>query len=509
MRHAHAASESLMASPVSARVFGGIALAFVVLALGVALVVWREPIGRFLLPDPRLNQRLAEADAALARGELTRADGRGARELYEAVLAADPDQLAAQQGLARVRAATMKKADEALRAHRLVEARAQLALAESLSVPRDELQPLQARLLELDRSAARLPEWLAAATRPGASAKESLDAYEAILAVDAGNALALDGRSEVLARELERAQDLLAHHRLREAEAIVADAIARDPAHLDLPEAQAALGEARDRQQRFLAGQLRLAQRDQRAGRCERAAKRFRQILAADSDKTAAKEGLQACAMKRLQRANERIARQDFDGAERDLVQARAWAPALPGLAAARRHLRQARDDRTRLQQASRSEDARRVPEWLGEAREAIRAERFLDPPGASAWDRLRVAASIAPDSPELRQAQHEYRRAARACHEQGMLENDLGRAQACLQALIAMDPGDARLAPARAQLCERWLAYAEERIGASEFASARRALAAAQALDPAHPRLPAMEARLRQAEGGPQARKP
>ena len=89
------------------------------------------------------------------------------------------------------------------------------------------------------------------------------------------------------------------------------------------------------------------------------------------------------------------------------------------------------------------------------------------------------------------------------------MLENDLGRAQACLQALIAMDPGDARLAPARTQLCERWLAYAEERIGASEFASARRALAAAQAIDPAHPRLPTMEARLRQAEGGPQGRKP
>lgn len=508
MRHAHAAPESLMAFPASARTLGWSAAA-VVLAAGLALVIWREPLGRFLLPDPRLNQRLAAADAALARGELTRADGQGARELYEAVLAADPDQLAAQQGLARVRVAAVNQVEAALRAHRLAEARRQLALAESLSVPREQLQPLQARLLELDRSAARIPEWLAAATRPGASAKQSLEAYEAILAVDAGNAVALQGRSEVLGRELERAQALLAQQRLREAEAIVADAIARDPAHLDLPEVQAALGEARDRQQQFLAGQLRIAQRDQRAGRCERAAKRYRQILLADADRSAAKEGLAACATKRLQRANERIARQDFAAAERDLAQARAWSPALPGLAAARRHLRQARADHARRLKASHAADARRVPQLLAEAREAMRAERFLDPPGASAWDRLRVAASIAPDSPELKQAQHEYRRAARACHEQGMLENDLGRAQACLQALIAMDPGDARLAPARTQLCERWLAYAEERIGASEFASARRALSAAQAIDPAHPRLPAMEARLRQAEGGPQARKP
>lgn len=501
MRHAHDAPESLMASSVAAR-FLGLSAAAIVLASGIALVVWREPLGRLLLPDPRLNQRLAAADAALARGELTRADGQGARELYEAVLAADPDQLAAQQGLARVRAAAVKNVDEALRGHRLAEARRELALAESLSVPRDQLQPLKARLLELDRSAARLPEWLAAATRPGASARQSLEAYEAILAVDAGNALALEGRSQVLGRELERAQALLAKGKLREAETIVADVIARDPAHLDLPEAQAALGESRDRRQSFLAGQLRIAQRDQRAGRCERAAKRYRQMLATDAESSAAKDGLRACAMKLLQRANEQIARQEFAAAERGLAQARSWAPELPGLPAARRHLRQARADHARLQKLSRTAEARRLPQLLAEAREAMRSEQFLEPPGASAWDRLRVAASIAPASEELKSTQHEYRRAARACHEQGLIANDLGRAQTCLQALIAMDPGDARLTAAQARLCERWLAYAEERIGAGDFVSARRALAAAQALDPTHARLPALEARLRQAEG-------
>ncbi|MFT3806836.1 hypothetical protein [Arenimonas sp.] len=493
-------------APRSPARFLGWSAAAIALSAAVALAVWREPLGRFLLPDPRLNQRLAAADAALARGELTRADGKGARELYEAVLAADPDQLAAQQGLARIRAAVLVNIDRALRAHRLEEARTQLGLAASLSVPQEQLQPLQARLLELDRSAARLPEWLAAAQRPGATAKQALEAYEAILAVDAGNAIALEGRSEVLGRELERAQALLTQRRLAEAEAIVAAVIARDPAHLDLPEAQAALGEARDRRQRQLAGLLRTAQRDQRAGRCERAAKRYQQVLADDAGRLVAREGLQACASKLLQRANEQIARQDFASAERGLAQARSWSPELPGLTAARRHLRQARADQARLQTRSQ---VTQLPQLLAEARDAIRTEHFLEPPGASAWDRLRVAASIAPGSEELKKVQNEYRRAARSCHEQGLVENDLGRAQACLEALVAIDPGDTRLVPARLQLAERWLAYAEERIGASDFVAARRALNAAQAIDASNARLAAMEARLRQAEGVPQARQP
>lgn len=502
MRHALDAPESLMAFS-SVRMLGGFAAA-IVLAGGIALMVWREPLGRFLLPDPRLNQRLAAADAALARGELTRADRQGARELYEAILAADPDQQMAQQGLARVRAAAMKNLDNALRAHRLAEARKQLALAVSLSVPREQLQPFQARLLELDRSATRIPEWLAMASRPGATAKESLHAYDAILAVDAGNAIALDGRADVLGRELERAQELLKRQRLREAEAIVADVVARDPAHLDLPEAQAALGEARDRHQRYLTEQLRIAQRDQRAGRCERAAKRYQQVLLADESKTAAKEGLQACAATSLQRADDQVARLDFAAAERSLAQARSWSPDMPGLAVARRHLRQARIDHARLQKASQTAQARQLPQLLAEAREAMHAGHFLEPPGTSAWDRLRVAASIAPQSGELKKAQQEYRRLARSCHERGLVENDLGRAQACLQALIAMDPGDSHLATARSRLCDRWLAYAEERIGAGEFASARRALASAQAIDASHAGLSALEARLRQAEGAP-----
>ena len=49
-----------------------IALPLVLAVLGV--IVFREPIGRRLVPDSRMNQQLEMAQAALSRGELSRAN---------------------------------------------------------------------------------------------------------------------------------------------------------------------------------------------------------------------------------------------------------------------------------------------------------------------------------------------------------------------------------------------------------------------------------------------------
>src|SRR5205085_5893604 len=112
------------------------------LALQLLVNALRVPISERLLPDARLNRDLERAQKALRAGELSRADGLGAKELYEAVLAIDPDQLEARDGLVAVRRAALARVESALRAHRLAEAREQLALARALSAPLEQLQPL-------------------------------------------------------------------------------------------------------------------------------------------------------------------------------------------------------------------------------------------------------------------------------------------------------------------------------------------------------------------------------
>src|SRR5688500_8521992 len=68
----------------------------------LALIVGRPWLSERLVPDPRLNRQMERAQLALQQGRLSEPGGQGARELFESVLAADPDQTAARQGLVEV-----------------------------------------------------------------------------------------------------------------------------------------------------------------------------------------------------------------------------------------------------------------------------------------------------------------------------------------------------------------------------------------------------------------------
>ncbi|KAG1252463.1 hypothetical protein G6F65_017908 [Rhizopus arrhizus] len=59
------------------------------LAVFVLLVLLRKPLADWFWDEPQIEQLLAEGDRALAAGRLSAADGSGARERYQAVLALD------------------------------------------------------------------------------------------------------------------------------------------------------------------------------------------------------------------------------------------------------------------------------------------------------------------------------------------------------------------------------------------------------------------------------------
>ncbi|HEX5693747.1 MAG TPA: hypothetical protein VFY00_03910, partial [Arenimonas sp.] len=167
---------------------------------------------------------------------------------------------------------------------------------------------------------------------------------------------------------------------------------------------------------------------------------------------------------------------------------------------AAERRLARARAAREELPDTP--DDPAALADALESARAAMRAGDLIDPPGESAWDHLRRAAAIAPADAGLREAQAEYDRRARACFEDELAGNRLGAAQACLDAMSVRDRGGDDLANERRRLADRWLAFGEERLGAGEFALARRALSAARDVDPSNPQLDAFDQRLRRAGG-------
>jgi tetratricopeptide (TPR) repeat protein len=469
------------------------------LVLMVAMIIGRSWLSERLVPDPRMNRQIEQAEAALAAGRLSVADGSGARQLFESVLAADPDQMRARQGLLAVRERAIAQAQAALAARRLAQAADNLALAESLSAPRVQLQPLQARLRDLRAASSDVTSLLDQEDAAGPDQEQdALDLYQRVLAVDADNARALDGRDRLLGRRLVQAQALLADGRVGQARTVVETVIAEDPAHLDLPPVRAALGEALARLQREQARDLVLARRDE-GRRPERAALRYQDLLRADPTLVEATEGLARLATAQAAQAQRQAADFKFRSAEASLARARDWSPAAPGVAAAEAGLRQSRQAQARLRRPAGQRELSRVPALLAEAEQAIARGDYITPPGTSAWDKLRVAAAIAPASPAVARVGRELADASRRCFEQALDQGQLRRAQVCLEAGVVQDITPA-LSAARSRLAERWLAYAEERIGAGDWTEAETAVAHARRWEPTHPGIAAASARLRTA---------
>lgn len=480
------------------------------IALIAVLSVWRGPIGARLMPAPKQALLMRDADRALAHGTLTSPDGRGASELYAAVLALDPDHQPAREGLARTGEAALAQARTALRRHDFARARDALALAHRLSVPVAEIQPLDNALREnatAGTSIAALLDQAAAAERAGqldTGADGALALYQRALAVDPGNAVALARRQALFARLLDQANARADAGDVDVAEAAIDRVAAIDAANPDLPVARAQLAAARERRERGQTHRLEIADTALRQGRIDAAVADYRVVLADESGNARARAGLRAAADAYALQAGRQTSEFEFKRAGASLAQARALAPDAPSVRVAELHLRSARVQRGGRVPSHRNDaDTRQVAALLADAERAIGNDNLLDPPGDSAFDKLHAAAVIAPNDPGVRAVQRRFGPAAIGCYQRAMVANQLDRAEGCLDALVTMQPGYPRLSSMREALAQRWLAVADERLGAGEFGAVRHALDAARRLSPRLRGLPALEARLEQARGG------
>jgi len=373
-------------------------------------------------------------------------------------------------------------------------------LAKDLAAPAITLQPLQSRLHDLEYASGDVAKLLQQARAPGLPEQQVLALYEQVLAIAPDSPQVLQARDDLLARWLVEAGKFIRSGDISKAQTLVADVVAHDPGHLDLPAVQADLGAAVARLKKQQAQWLNAAGNELRLGQVQRAAADYRRVLALGPDATAS-DGLQRCAVMMAAQAERQAADFDFRRAEQSLALAREWNPDSPAIAMAARRIAQSHLAKNRLGGIPRSKDRSRLPSLLEQARVALEHGDYLIPPGESAWDKLRIAAAIAPQDKRVRQLQSDYRQRTRACFEQAMTDNKLLLAQSCLDARLALDPADEARA-ARHRLAERWLGVAEERIAASDYAAATRALSSARQLEPGNARGPALRARLARAQG-------
>lgn len=464
----------------------------------LAVLLWRGPLGDRLVPQARVHTLVEQAGQALARGHLSSADGSGARELYEAAMAIDPDRAEPRAGLSRVAEAALAQAREALHQDRFADAHVLLGLARELSVPRDRADALAAELREREAGHAGLDDLLAVAEAAKSAGhldgdeRAALPLYARVLELQPNHADALRGREDALSVLLEQARNDLRGGDVAAAATAIATARTYDGGHVDLPDTQARFNEELDALRRR-------ADTDLRRGRIDAAVATWQRLLQYDATDAGAREGLDRAADAYAAQARRLGADFRFDEAEAALAKAQALSPDAASIVSTRTAIEGARRSHAQLQSGGRG-DARRVPELLRLAREAEARGDLLTPPGDSAYDRLRAAQALAPRNTEVRQAVARLLPSARECFERGLSANDLARARRCLEARESLGEDADALAQAQRRLAQRWLAIADERLGAGQLQSAGAALASARAIDPGTPGLGDFQERLRAA---------
>lgn len=463
----------------------------------LALLLLRQPLAELVWPQNSAQQAMAQAEAALGRGHLSAPDGSGARELYEAALAMDPDRPGPREGLARVAQAALDVARRETEAGNFRGAHDALRLARELSAPRAGTDAVAALLRERETAAAGLDGlWERAdqAYREGrlhGSEDAALPLYRRILRLDPAHLGALRGRDDSVAELLQEARSALRGGDLAGAAAAIAVAREFDPGHMDLPDTEARMTEERD-------AILDLAREELDGGSPERAGGLYRALLAMDPADDQAREGLVLVGQALARRAERLAAEHRFADAEAALEQARGMAPEDPRLQAVAERIEASRALHARVgAPQSDAEREQRVAGLLDEIAAAEQLGELLEPPGSNAYDKLQIAQTIAPDDPAVRAAGERLLAAATGCFERELRRNSLGRAGACLDAWAALAGDATGLAAARRRLAQRWLAVGDERLGAGELARAAAALQSARETDPSAPGLAEFNDRL------------
>lgn len=468
--------------------------------VAAALLWWHRPISDAIWPDTRIQQLRIDAARALQTGELSRADGTGARELYQAALALDPDRDGARDGLLRVGEAALARASEQIDAGQLEDARRSLQLARELAMPRASTDALAGRLDALENRGGGMERLLKRASvarnqgRLDGGDDAALPLYQQVLSLQPNQLEALEGREDTLSDLLQQARQAMTDGDLVTAASLVERTREVDAGHIDLPRTVALLAERIDQR-------LQKADADLHRGRLERALEGYRQIAAIQPDNTAATGGQLRVANAHAALSRRHAADFRIREAQLELGAAQAIAPDAAAVVDARDHLARARLLQARLQSdLPPAERKKRLRELLDAAGSAEARGDLLLPPGDSAYDKFRIARAIAPDDPAVIAMMGRLRPAAKECFQTSLRRNRLDSAGACLDAYAVLEGEDGVVRAARHQLALRWIAVGDERLGAGDLQLARRALDTARSLDPSVDGLEAFSRRLARA---------
>lgn len=484
-------------------------VALVLVAGVLALLGFNQDRLRGMVPRTQLNDVLTRAEAALREGHLESSDGQGARELFQAARALEPDNERARDGLHQVGMAELSQADMAFREGRLDEAERTLANARDVLGGGSDVDRLAGEIRRARNSAVspgglidQAQQALAAGKLAGDDGAAAL--YERVLAADPNNTVAAHGLDKVGAALAAKARSAFAAGDAATARATVDQIAALLPNYGDLPELRAMLEQHQKQQDDALAAALARGQEALRAGRIsghgsDTALASFKQALAIDPDSAQAHAGLDQVAQALVVQANAALDSDDADQAKILLDQAATLAPSSSDLAAARARLAAVGESAPATVPAILTpQQSAQVVDLVRRAMSAARRGQIMLPPGESAYDLYRSALAIDGNNAAARQGLQDLPGLVSRQLLQAIADGQLAKADELLGELGDLVPGgDAGQLGMRQRLATAWMDQAERQLDRGDRAAAAESLQHARRLAPGQARVQQLAARL------------
>lgn len=464
---------------------------------------------------------------AAARAE---SDGRwhdgedSALSLYRQVQAADADNDVARLGLRRVAEQLRRHADAALDAGENETAESLIQTLASLGEAGEHVAALRQRLDAMKLSGRELGELLARAEsalsrRRIRGDNGALAAYQRMLVLDPGNAVARAGVDQSLQVLADEAGKEIAAGNLDSADDMITWLASAQPQHAGLPGLRQARAEAgsraadaaddraaadaaaRARADLDVATSLAIADQALRERRLEAAVAAYQRVLAAKPDHTDALAGLDLASRAALERARAAISDSNVEAARAALDLARRAEADPQMLDRLERQLASTGERLTAVLARPEldREQQQRLDDIMTRARAAEARGELVEPAGESAYDLYRHALSIDPMYDAAREAVTALPRRAQTLVVHHVELGQLDQAGRALDALQAMAPLQPALSELRRMLAGAWLERGGDALRAGADADARAALERARAIMPEHPGVQRLAGQLAQ----------